>query len=411
MICPNPRCNKSVSVLDSKCSYCGLDLSKPNLERSYDDVSKHAWIADGGEHPGQASFQEVGAKDVYVEIDHWNRLNWSLIHYGVPLVNRLTISNISSANIENIHIRIKLAPEYGDLWEQSVQTIPKKKNFVLEHIDIPISLEKLRSVKESEQAYLKTEISSNGNNLFSDTKSIAVHAYNEWYFHPLISESLAGFILPNSEAVIEIIKHLDPSISVDGYQSGNISKIEALVSAIYIVLNKRLRIKYITPPASFEKTGQKILLPEDIMNLNRGTCLDLALLYAACIERINLYPLVFLVPGHALLGLWMKQDDHDVFWANEKEIEERKIQRSVKDKEETSTRYFHYLQERNERIRKAVKDGKIVPINSTTFTGNENFIKCKKEGHDICAKAPFDAVIDVKKARDLVKPLPILRRA
>ncbi|OQW96589.1 MAG: hypothetical protein BWK74_08145, partial [Desulfobacteraceae bacterium A6] len=311
-------------------------------------------------------------------------------------------------------IRIKLTPDYGDSWEKSLPAIPPNKSFVIERINIPVSKEKLISVKESEQAHLKTEISSNGNNLYLNTKPVKVLAYNEWYFHPFITESLAGFILPNCEAVVETIKHsgahlkkLDSDSAFDGYQSKSKSKVEIMAHALYLALQKGLGIKYINPPSSFEKTGQKILLPDDVLNLSRGTCLDLALLYNACIERIGLYPLVFLVPGHALLGLWLNHEDHVNFWKNENAIEEGQRKKPVRDEKEAFEMYYRYLQERYERLKEAIENGMIMPLNSTTFTKNAGFDECKEEGAKICSEALFDAAIDVKIARAHVKPMSL----
>ncbi|NBT95646.1 MAG: DUF4011 domain-containing protein, partial [Chloroflexi bacterium] len=40
-----------------------------------------------------------------------------------------------------------------------------------------------------------------------------------------------------------------------------------------------------------------------------GTCLDLTLLYAACLEQMGFHPLVVLLEGHALVGVWLEPTD------------------------------------------------------------------------------------------------------
>ena len=409
------KCNNQVSVLDDKCPQCGHDLTKVDIDTKYAETSNPSWIK-GVERKwtGEGSFKEAGVKDVDVEVRHWDKLNWSLINYGIPLINNLTITNISGSNIENIIVRIRLAPDYGDSWEHSVASIPSNKTFISENINIPLSKERLFTAKEAERASLKTEISSNGNEVFLKTTPIEVLAFNEWFFHPLISESLAGFILPNCNAVKETIKHagdhlkeLKVSASFDGYQSNDRSKVEAMSHALYLALQKGLKIKYINPPSSFEETGQKILFPDEILNISRGTCLDLAIFYAACIERIGLYPLVFLVPGHALLGIWLSSEDHIDFWKKEAELEEDFKKRPVSDAKQAAEGYYKHLLERYERFKEAIDNGLIMPLNSTTFTSDSDFDKCKRDGTEICKKAPFEAVIDVTIARSKVKPMPV----
>lgn len=47
-----------------------------------------------------------------------------------------------------------------------------------------------------------------------------------------------------------------------------------------------------------------MVLPEELLRTRMGTCLDLALLYAACLERVDLHPVLFLMEGHAFAGLF-----------------------------------------------------------------------------------------------------------
>ena len=49
--------------------------------------------------------------------------------------------------------------------------------------------------------------------------------------------------------------------------------------------------------------------PGDILDRKRlATCLDSALLFAACLEQAHLNPVVVLTRGHAFVGVWLKDD-------------------------------------------------------------------------------------------------------
>ena len=72
--------------------------------------------------------------------------------------------------------------------------------------------------------------------------------------------------------------------TLSGYQSGDRSRVLLTVGAIYAALQGR-GIRYSEPPASFEDAGQKIRLPDRILEHRLGTCLDLAVLSAACLEQ------------------------------------------------------------------------------------------------------------------------------
>ena len=58
-----------------------------------------------------------------------------------------------------------------------------------------------------------------------------------------------------------------------------------------------VRIRYVLPPASFEKSGQKVRGPSEILERRLGTCLDTSLFYAACLEQAGLQPLIVLTDG------------------------------------------------------------------------------------------------------------------
>jgi hypothetical protein len=69
-----------------------------------------------------------------------------------------------------------------------------------------------------------------------------------------------------------------------------------------------VRVRSVLPPASFEKSGQKVRGPSEILERRLGTCLDTSLFYAACPEQAGLQPLIVLTTGHAFVGLWLSPD-------------------------------------------------------------------------------------------------------
>ena len=97
--------------------------------------------------------------------------------------------------------------------------------------------------------------------------------------------------------------------AIDGYRSGRKSRAWEIAEAIWAALAEPAPIAYVLPPASFEQSGQRVRSPSDILQRRVGTCLDLTLLYAACLEQAGLNPLIVLVDGHAFAGVWLKDED------------------------------------------------------------------------------------------------------
>ena len=43
------------------------------------------------------------------------------------------------------------------------------------------------------------------------------------------------------------------------------------------------------------------------MEQRLGTCMDLTLLYAACLEALGLHPLLVMMDGHIFAGVWLRE--------------------------------------------------------------------------------------------------------
>ncbi len=124
-----------------------------------------------------------------------------------------------------------------------------------------------------------------------------------------------AFVQPNTRAVLVCArpaprrswgKH--DSAAIDGTRGGP-ERAAQIAAAVYESLRSR-RIRYIEPPASFERTGQKVRTTaqvlEEVRHLYR-----LAVAYAAAWRPPELHPLVWLVKGHAFAG-FLRDDDAKV---------------------------------------------------------------------------------------------------
>ena len=117
--------------------------------------------------------------------------------------------------------------------------------------------------------------------------------------HPVIDSLLA-------EAA-SILEKETGDASLSGYQSKNRNRVFKICAAVYAAI-ARQRISYINPPASYEETGQKIRLPDRLLQFKMGTCLDMAALCASCLEQAGLFPLVIIMRSHAFVGVWLDEE-------------------------------------------------------------------------------------------------------
>jgi hypothetical protein len=88
---------------------------------------------------------------------------------------------------------------------------------------------------------------------------------------------------------------------------------EDLLAGLFDVLAERWHLTYRLEPPHWSADSQKVRLPHQVLlddagRHGEGTCLDLALLVAACLENLGVQPLVAILDlgewWHALVGCW-----------------------------------------------------------------------------------------------------------
>lgn len=137
-------------------------------------------------------------------------------------------------------------------------------------------------------------------------QNIELLAPNEWRHEPEFAEVFAAFVLPSDPFVSEIVKEARSllekrtgSSSTQGYQSGP-ERVHQIAHTVYDAMSS-FKYAYSNPQGYFEN-AQKIRTPSQIKNEHCGTCLDTAVLMAACFAQVGLEPVLFLTKGHAFSG-------------------------------------------------------------------------------------------------------------
>jgi hypothetical protein len=115
-----------------------------------------------------------------------------------------------------------------------------------------------------------------------------------------------------------------------------------------------------------------------------GTCLDLALTYASCLEQAGLHPVLVLTEGHALVGVWLTETDFSTVVVDDPQM-----------------------------LRKRIQLDELILVESTYMTGNPpgRFKQAIAQGHALVAEGldgKFEIAIDVKRARlHQIRPLDL----
>jgi hypothetical protein len=140
----------------------------------------------------------------------------------------------------------------------------------------------------------------------------------------------------------------------------------------------------VLPPKSFERSGQIVRGPSDILSRKVGTCLDLTLLYAACLEQAGLNPVIALTEGHSFVGIWLVDEDFSSLVIDDPQM-----------------------------LRKRVQLEEMVVVETTLLTGSHpaRFKQAVEAARKLIAEdaaSPFELAVDVRRARSAkIRPLDL----
>ena len=201
----------------------------------------------------------------------------------------------------------------------------------------------------------------------------------------MLPELIAAFVMPNHPILTGVLRRAAEKLdifgaSLSGYQRNNPDFVRIQIMAVYLAL-KELEITYISAPPSFYRTGQRVRLVDDIITNRLGTCLDTAILFASCLEAIDLNPLIVCMEEHAFVGCFLEDDICDKCIIND-----------IDDLEEM----YHQDQ--------------IVFVETTKITRGKNceFTDAVESAAKTAFRGNFECAINIKQLRSQeIRPIPL----
>lgn len=156
------------------------------------------------------------------------------------------------------------------------------------------------------------------------------------------------------------------------------------MSAIYSAIQNE-EVIYSSLPPGYEETGQRLRLLNTIQQEKFGNCIDISLLFAACLEAVDLNPILIIVRGHAFVGCWLQDE---------------KFSEVINDDKTAITK----------RLSKGIREMAAVEATSVCKGNNVKFSDALNAGEaQLVQKEDFLLSVDIKRARTLrIRPLPFL---
>lgn len=277
---------------------------------------------------------------------------------------------------------------------------------LVDSVRIPLTAALPRALQESIYTGLNVRITVGNTPVFENTFRVNLLPVDQWQNDDENRQWLPSFILPRDPAITKLVdvaqKYLatisdDPSVGFNAYTVGRPEIADAQVKALWFALLNDFSLSYITQPPSFQDKAQRLRSPSNVIQGKRGTCIDLALLFAAALEYVEIYPVIILFAGHALVGFYRSKQAHE------------KVRDHMDRNASTEEEAWMLGKSIRPVIQEMINAKELVGLETVGLTKHQSFEKALAEGTDqIANRIDFEYLVDVRLAREGgVTPLPI----
>jgi len=243
------------------------------------------------------------------------KVNFAMAQNNASVLHSLCIHNTGDLAATNVSLTLRANPAVlrDKTWQ--IDRIRPGEHVELSDLVTPLDTAILGGLNEAEIGQLEFSLRIGDDLVQCDQDSIELLARDEWGGLSEMENILAAFVSPNQPQVARLLKQASSLLetaghdgSMEGYQSNSPQRVWMIAGAIWSAATG-LNLAYAVPPASFERSGQKIRDPERIVAEGLATCLDTTLLLAAAFEAAGLHASILFSRGHAWVGVWITNND------------------------------------------------------------------------------------------------------
>lgn len=317
-------------------------------------------------------------------------ITYAIQQNGVQIIHDIILKNHTEEDMDDLIIRIESDNGLTDPYECGIERIKPGEELHLKNIKVSVNGDFLASLTERITCRLVIKICLGEDILIMEKKEITALAFDQWPGLKYTPELLAAFSMPNHPVVASLLQlaagfldkwSQDPSLA--GYQFEDPTRVKMMAAAAYAAIQQK-NVTYAEPPSSFENFGQRIRLADAVLDQHMGTCMDMTLLYAACLEAMGLNPIMVMMRGHIFAGVWLVEDSFsDAITDDPTQLEKR--------------------------MSKGIHELLVVECTAMCAGRTKSFDDAVAlAGHRISDYENFVFAIDVRRARSMgIRPLPI----
>ncbi len=306
-------------------------------------------------------------------------------------------------------------------------------------IHVPLTSELIRSVDERLLTSIHVAVTWGTQPVYRRTFPVHLAPVDEWRFEDDQIIWMSSFVHPRDQAVAKIIdsaqRYLacladDYTAGFSGYQAYDPDAerpwngVDLQVQAIWTAISLDFGLSYINPPPSYSDNAQRLRTPTRILEERRGTCVDLALLMAACLEWVEIYPVIFNLNDHAFPGYWRNTEEYEIFQSRPMIADDTGAEQdsdgvrnrtlppwySPKTVYAELRNYVSPVMKSSERPAVYEARRSLIPMETVFLTQRSGFQAAVEESRGYFAKTrsnDFHSMIDVCRSRSRVTPIPL----
>jgi hypothetical protein len=394
------------------------------------DAKKHA-IVEPLLQPQSLTAEDV-ARHVRVEVKPLPELNYSLLQNNRPLFETFKLVPRQAGRMAGIEVSVFLSAGEASSTYRYTFDLGAVPVLLTNKVHVSLAPALVRTVHEAVTTSLLVEVTWGNHVLHRDSYRVRLLPVDQWRDTDDDRRWLPSFVFPRDPAVTEAIASAyryvrtlrdDPAAGFDGYQSIDdtaddpTQSVDLQVQAIWSAILHEWHLGYTNPPPaqSSGQDSQRLRTPSSVRGSNTGTCIDLALLLAGCLELVDIYPVLFLFQDHACPGYWRSAEYQATFLDMSEELASRTDTSRARESGPAGSdvREWEFNESAYAEILREIRDERLVPLESVRLTENAGFWEAVEAGTaNFRRKSDFCVMIDVAAARThLVTPLPLREEA
>lgn len=303
---------------------CPID-TLPRVIKKTNQISNNTPMTDLNKEEEEASPSGIDGIKICVDID----FEFSYADYhtdylmkvkddtyvtAYSLIKSLSVINHTNQAYANMAIKIEFSNENFKMDDITIRKIDAFEELVLRIPFLKVKKQYMEDLLEQESVSVKFDLV---NQLTAALIQTEVYSFNilpisQPSRHIRDDERLyAKFVTPSAPRVKQIALdaiRFNQERSILAYQNQGENRYNAMLEeaqSIYLALHN-WGIAYQNPPTGGLFT-QRIRLPEEVLKDKKGTCLDLALLFCACLEEVGFHSILIIIDGHAFAGFFLHE--------------------------------------------------------------------------------------------------------